>query len=71
MRVQDIHVGKYYAATVSGYMVTVKITYAYMADSRCGTRYRRMRRWRAINLRTGREVTIKSAQRLRREIPCP
>jgi len=60
MRKDEIEVGGCYAAKVSGRMATVRID----AENPRGG-------WDATNLRTGKKVRIKSAQRLRHETRAP
>jgi len=59
MKSADIKIGEVYLAKVSGQLQRVRVT-------RDFTRYNPTRHgWRAVNLATGRELRIKSSQRLR------
>lgn len=58
MKKADVQVGKTYMAKVSEKLVPVRIT----AESRYGG-------WDGVNTVTGRQVRIRGAQRLRREVP--
>lgn len=58
MKARDIKIGRTYTAKVSGSLTTVKVS----SVSPYGG-------WTGVNTVTGREVRIKSAQRLRHEIP--
>ena len=60
MKKDEIKVGSHYSAKVSGRMATVRID---AENARGG--------WDATNLRTGKKVRIKSAQRLRHETRAP
>jgi hypothetical protein len=61
---QDIVVGGTYTAKVSGGVVPVRITdERWIGDDHKG--------WKGVNTQTGRAVTIKSAQRLRRAVEKP
>lgn len=57
MKKADVSIGGRYLAKVSGHVVTVRIT----AESQYGG-------WNATNIATGREVRIRTAQRLRGEV---
>lgn len=57
MKNSEIKIGKHYAAKVSGDITVVRI----IAKSVLGG-------WDARNIHTGREIRIKSAARLRREV---
>lgn len=57
MKTKDIVIGKTYAAKVSGTVVPVRI----IRESPYGG-------WDGVNTQTGRQVRIKSPQRLRREV---
>ena len=54
MKGKDVEIGKVYAAKVSGVITEVQITGPHTSYG-----------WSAVNLRTGRPVRIRSAQRLR------
>jgi len=54
---RDVHIGGTYAANVSDRLVVVRLT----GENRYGG-------WDATNLRTGRDIHIRSAQRLRWEV---
>src|SRR4026208_2176011 len=59
MKSADIKIGEVYLAKVSGQLQRVRVTSDF-------TRYNPTRHgWRAVNLATGRELRIKSSQRLR------
>src|SRR5262245_52822639 len=59
MKSADIRIGETYLAKVSGRLQRVRVTGDF-------TRYNPTRHgWRAVNLATGRELRIKSSQRLR------
>lgn len=60
MRASEVEIGRTYAVRVSGDVVPVRIVREEEVNGR--------RRWRGINLRTQREVTIRSPQRLRHEV---
>lgn len=69
MRQRDVRVGAVYEVRVSGKLAPVKIIREY--DTYAGSRMngRQLRtRWIGKNLRTGREITIRSAAKLRREL---
>lgn len=59
MKAAEVRVGAVYLANVS--------------DSRCAVRItgRRLKGWSGVNLRTGREVYVRGAQRLQRELTTP
>jgi hypothetical protein len=57
MKKNEVHVGGRYVAKVSEKLVVIEIT----GESQYGG-------WDAKNLATGREVRVRSAQRLRREV---
>ena len=63
MKTKDVEIGGIYAAEVSGKMTRVRIDVKLPVYSgiRSG--------WSGTNLATGREVYVKSAQRLRYRIP--
>ena len=67
MKLQDIHVGGRYVAKVSGKMVVVRVTEVREAAPAFGSD-----RWRtlidAVSEATGRRITIRSPQRLRRPV---
>lgn len=58
MKKADVEVGAVYQAKISGRLVPVKI----LGESSTG------KGWKGLNLVTDRQVTIKSAQKLRRRI---
>ncbi len=65
MKKAEIQIGGIYLAKVSGQVVPVRVTkerdtYSYNGNYRMT--------WEATNLRTGRTVRIKSAQRFRRRV---
>lgn len=65
MTKKDVQVGSTYVAMVSGKLARVRIT----EEIERQTSYRPprfMTSWRAVNVDTGREITVKSAARLRR-----
>lgn len=59
MKKKDVKIGAYYRAKVSDKLVTVKITGTVNAG------------WNGVNTETDRTVYIRSAQRLRYEVPAP
>jgi len=69
MKAAEVKIGGVYLAKVSGRLVHLRID---RTDESLSIRYggRRSRRqtWYATNLDTGREVFVKSATRLRREV---
>ncbi len=71
MKEADVMVGQEYLAKVSGTLQRVRVTRVYKrlvySPSRFGN-LRSVTHWDAKNLATGRTITIKSAQRLRREV---
>lgn len=60
MKKKDVQIGKTYIAKVSNKLVPVKI----LRDAPYGFRGG----WIALNTTTGREIHVKSAARLRREV---
>jgi len=58
MKKRDVEIGKHYLAKIGGRLTTVKI----VAESVYGG-------WEAVNTATGRRVRIKTAGRLRKEVP--
>lgn len=63
MKQNEVKIGKRYIAKISGNITVVEIKQP--IDR--GTRQRRRLHWQAVNLKTGRDVEIKSATALRRE----
>jgi hypothetical protein len=61
---KNVVIGQCYRAKVSGQIQTVRITGKY--ERFVGLKYKGLDAWTAINMATGREVKILSAQRLRR-----
>ena len=57
MKKNEVKIGANYIAKVSGQLAEISIT----GESRFGG-------WDAVNVATGRQVRVKSAQRLRREV---
>lgn len=64
MKQAEVIIGRKYYAKVSGRIVVVRITEPHLQSGGA-----RGKGWDAINEATGRQVHIKSAQRLRREVP--
>jgi len=62
MKAKQVEIGKCYWARVSGQVVPVRVTNR-VIDFNGRTR------WHAINTKTGRRVYIRSAARLRGEVP--
>jgi hypothetical protein len=60
MKKSQIQIGHVYVAKVSGFLTKVRIT----SENSFGG-------WDAENLRSGRTIGIRSAARLRYELPCP
>ena len=60
MKKNEVEVGKFYTAKITGHMATVRID----AENPQGG-------WTATNITTGKKIKIKSAQRLRRETRAP
>ena len=58
MKKAEVSVGKYYRAKVSGVLTVVRLD----SEHHYGG-------WSATNIATGRQVRIKSAAKLRREVP--
>lgn len=56
---RNVQIGHCYTAKISGQLTTVRI----VAESSFGG-------WVATNIRTGRRIRIKSAQKLRGEVTC-
>jgi hypothetical protein len=65
MKKADVQVGNEYLAKVSGKLQRVRVTRERTHDQHAGPRGVRTTRWEAKNLKTGRTIVIKSAQRLR------
>ena len=63
---KDVVIGAVYIAKISGKFTEVKILEAFDTHAFGGRSERT--RWTAKNLSTGREVTIKSAAKLRRKV---
>jgi hypothetical protein len=65
MRAREIKIGGVYLAKVSGRVVPVKVL-------KVTTRYLHPNRWRdqwrCVNTVTGREITVRSPQRFRKEV---
>ena len=72
MKLSDVQVGGRYAAKVSGHVVVVKVTEIKEIPP---PSWSREGRWRkliyAINEATGRQITLRSAQRLRSRVGEP
>ena len=58
MQKQDIHIGSTYIVKVSGTLAKVRITREHQRGG-----------WNGTNLATGREIRIRTAARLRKEVP--
>jgi hypothetical protein len=58
MQKQDIHIGSTYIVKVSGTLAKVRITCEHQRGG-----------WYGTNLATGREIRIRTAARLRKEVP--
>lgn len=71
MKKAEVVVGREYLAKVSGTLQRVRVTRCVVKSSRIWSgyspnpRYRETTRWEGLNLKTGRAIVIKSAQRLR------
>lgn len=66
MKMNDVEIGGRYQATVSGKRTIVRVLA--VSEARVSTRSRQVtfrKRFVAVNEATGREITIRSAQRLR------
>ena len=64
MKKSDIVVGRYYQARISGHFVTVRVDEIVLPIRLC----RRGTHYRVTNLRTGRNLTFRSAQKFRLEV---
>lgn len=67
IRKKDVEVGAIYVMKVSGALTHVRIDEVYVARG-----YKQDRtHWRGTNLRTGREVMVRSAAKLRSKVTTP
>lgn len=66
MKARDVQIGRLYLVKVSGALCTVRITA--IEDRWHPFSDRKTTIYRGVNLKTGRDVTCKSAQRLRCEV---
>lgn len=69
MKQAEVRVGAVYQVRVSGKLAPVRIIREF--NGRVGLGITMRKRWVGKNLRTGREITIRSAAKLRREIQEP
>jgi hypothetical protein len=66
MKLNEVEIGGRYLAKVSGQVAVVRITSIDEAPASCYSR--RKTRIQAVNERTGRAITIRSPQRLRKAV---